>query len=881
MWIKLAALSAFIALSALMTHGAAADNKSFTAFETGQVRPLAISPDGSRLFAANTPDGRLEIFDITPTGLTPLASVPVGMEPVAVAARSRDEVWVVNQLSDSVSIVRKAGSGFAVAQTLSVGDEPSDIVFAGAHRNLVFVTAARRNLNATAGTRLGKADVYVFNADNPGAALGGNPLTVINLFCDTPRALAVSADGLTVYAAAFHSGNRTTTIDRRLTGNQVPPPGANAEGVPAPATGYVVQFDGTKWRDGIGQDWTSRLGGFSLPDLDVFKIDAGAAAPRVTGRFSGVGTILFNMVVNPVSGRLYVTNTEARNVVRFEGHGSLGGSTVRGHIAENRITVLDGSRVLPRHLNKHIDYESFRNAAAENAKSLASPLGMAITDDGSTLYVAAFGSSKIGVLRTAELEADTFEPSAGNQITVSGGGPSGLVLDEARNRLYVLTRFDNAISTIELASRREVAHVAMYNPEPPSLTKGRPFLYDARYTSSRGDSSCASCHVFGDVDSLAWDLGDPDAPVTANPNPIEPVLSNVSPDFHPMKGPMLTQSLRGLATHGPMHWRGDRTGARVDENSAVSGDAMDERAAFMAFNVAFEGLLGRAQPLTQAEMAAFTDFALQLAYPPNPIRSIDDKLTEAQARGRDFYFTHLHPDLGNVSCNDCHQLDPAKGFFGTDGVSVMLPAALQAMKTPHLRSLYARVATPDAVSRKVGPQLRGFGFSHDGNSVSLLRFFSGRAFDFPKGDPQRLDVIAFLMAFDSDLAPAVGQQVTLAPGPAQRLALARVALLAEQAGSGTEPACELIVKGTYNGESRGWLRLASGGFRSDRNSEPVYPLKRLIEIATGSATVPASPLTFTCVPPGSGTRMGLDRDEDGIFDRDEVDAGRSPTNPAG
>ena len=39
---------------------------------------------------------------------------------------------------------------------------------------------------------------------------------------------------------------------------------------------------------------------------------------------------------------------------------------------------------------------------------------------------------------------------------------------------------------------------------------GRPFLYDTSLTSSHGDSACASCHIFGDFDSLAWDLGDPD-----------------------------------------------------------------------------------------------------------------------------------------------------------------------------------------------------------------------------------------------------------------------------------------------------------------------------------------------------------------------------------
>ena len=85
--------------------GLAVGQSSFVAFESGHVRPLVLSPDGSRLFVVNTPDNTLEIFDVESGGLSFSASVSVGMEPVAVAARSNTEVWVVNHLSDSISIV--------------------------------------------------------------------------------------------------------------------------------------------------------------------------------------------------------------------------------------------------------------------------------------------------------------------------------------------------------------------------------------------------------------------------------------------------------------------------------------------------------------------------------------------------------------------------------------------------------------------------------------------------------------------------------------------------------------------------------------------------------------------------------------------------------
>ena len=56
---------------------------SFVTFESGQVRPLAVSPDGTHLFATNTPDNRLEIFDLTSGTPVHTGSVAVGLEPVA------------------------------------------------------------------------------------------------------------------------------------------------------------------------------------------------------------------------------------------------------------------------------------------------------------------------------------------------------------------------------------------------------------------------------------------------------------------------------------------------------------------------------------------------------------------------------------------------------------------------------------------------------------------------------------------------------------------------------------------------------------------------------------------------------------------------------
>ena len=64
------------AVAALVISQGAADRAAaqsaggaFVNFESGHVRPLALSPDGSRLFAVNTPDNRLEIYTVTAGGL--------------------------------------------------------------------------------------------------------------------------------------------------------------------------------------------------------------------------------------------------------------------------------------------------------------------------------------------------------------------------------------------------------------------------------------------------------------------------------------------------------------------------------------------------------------------------------------------------------------------------------------------------------------------------------------------------------------------------------------------------------------------------------------------------------------------------------------------
>jgi hypothetical protein len=354
--------------------------------------------------------------------------------------------------------------------------------------------------------------------------------------------------------------------------------------------------------------------------------------------------------------------------------------------------------------------------------------------------------------------------------------------------------------------------------------------------------------------------------------------------FHPLKGPMTTQTLRGMQHHGPMHWRGDRTGG--------GAQALDERLAFEAFNVAFDGLLGRDEgEIPAADMTAFADFILEVILPPNPIRELDNSLTDPQADGRDLFRDRAGTDA-ITQCNGCHELDPLAGFFGTNGETTF-ENETQEFKVAHLSNAYQKVGmfglpeipfvnVPNAHQTHQGDQVRGFGYLHDGSIPTVFDFLNATVF-VNLDQTERANIEQFVFAFDSALAPIVGQQVTRTATNGGAVD-ARIDLLRQRADTsfawadhpGVEE-CDLTVKGNVGGIARGYLfDPATNVFRSDRAEEPTLTDGELKALAATAG----QELTYTCVPPGSGMRIALDRDDDTYLDRDELDFGSDPEDDA-
>ena len=815
------------AFTASMTQA----QNSLVNWESPHVSPLAISPDGTRLFAVNTPDNRLEIFDLTSGSPRYLASVPVGLDPVSVRPLSNSIVWVANQISDSISVVDLTTMN--VTATLATADEPADIAFAGSPSR-AFVSCSQAN------------QVVVF--DPADLTRPGIPITIQG---QRPRALAVSPDGSKVYVAIFESGNKTTAVDAPTVslpqgpyGGVNPPPNAGtsfspplAPGLPpAPTVAMIVQKDPqtNQWLDDNNHNWSGFVT-WDLHDHDVAVINTSTLT--ASGYISGLMNLNMALAVRP-DGRISVVGTEATNVKRFEPN--LTAKFVRTRLA----TVDPANPQLPTitDLNPHLAtayaQELSSVPAEQRALSLAEPRAVAFSPDGTRGYIVGLGSNNLIAI-----------DAAGNRVgqVDVGQGPTGLVLDATRGQLYVLNRFDATISVVTTSVLAESTRIPFsYDPTPVSIKNGRPFLYDARLTSGLGVTSCGACHTDGHKDGLAWELGNPAGEMkTFNQTCLGVLPGGECSDWHPMKGPMVTQTLKGIIGTEPLHWRGDR------EDLA-------------AFNGAFVSLLGSDGLLTSAEMSAFEDFIASVKYPPNPNRDRNDSLTtnvggNNAIQGEVMFRTSLF-DNNVLTCNTCHSLPN-----GTD--QQILPANLpqrsapQVMKIPQLRATLYKIGF-DKTSLESD---RGFGFQNDGVFDTVENFLQGDAFTFPRGrigDQDRQDVTAFLLSLSTDTHAAVGVQVT--QNGTNNSDPPVSALISQLLGLAQQNAVGLVVKGRVNGVARGYAYVGDNQFQSDKVGQTVSAS------TLRTMAVPTNELTWTVVPKGSEIRIGIDRNSNGIYDGDEL-----------
>jgi YVTN family beta-propeller protein len=782
-------------------------------FEARHVHPMTVTPDGKRLLVINSAAACLSIFDISnPARSQPLliGEVPVGLEPVSVCARTADEAWVVNELSDSVSIVNL--SKRQVIDTLTTADEPADVIFAN---NQAFVSCSE-------GRQLKVYDPATR------ATLGSIPLTGLN-----PRALTKSADGSRVYVGFLLSGNRTTVLPKSVAPAQPAP--TNTALPAAPQTALIVSAT------------DSRIN-YTVLDHDVAEIDT--TSRSVLRYLGGTGTHIFDLSIRPGSSDLWIANSEALNLTRFE-------PNLKGNFIRHRLSKLDLQGINPTSiydLNPSINYSILPNAPAQ-AIALAQPTAVIFTPSGSSAWVAAFNSDRVAQINPTDgsvvQRVNLRIPETTDSAVMRG--PRALALSPDGSQLFVLNKLSNTISTVDTATGTVLAErmIGSFEARTSAVRAGRGFLYDARL-SGNGTVSCATCHLDAERDGLDWDLGDPGGSMVvvkgAALSAHQTTVKNRS--LHPMKGPMSTQTLRGMAGNlgivttpasvvtQKFHWRGDKE-------------------SIQAFNPTFANLLGGSQ-LSSANMDALTAYLLAIPHHPNPNRNPDRTLPTLlnganPVTGRDLFGTHEASH-----CAMCHSLPS-----GTDN-NLDLKAEFggtQEMKNPPLRMVYRRAGTFNPTAGAVS--LSGFGLGSDGSGYEMPRVHFYQLDNLSTTDAQQ--VAAFLLCFDTGTAPAVGRSITVNANTRNSAAtITEIALLESQTKTSPVVNSNLVVQAIVQGEAvRYQYDPATSLYLPFRSSMASLTQADVLNLLSGNNTA-----TFLGTPVGEASRFSLDMNGDGILDGD-------------
>jgi DNA-binding beta-propeller fold protein YncE len=635
--------------------------QSFTNFESPHVHPLERTPNGERLLAVNTEDASLMIFNLA--GGTPrqVATLPVGLDPVTVRSRSNKEAWVLNRVSGSVSIVNL--ENLSVDATLSICHEPGDVVFVGQpQRAYISCTRPNKVLVVDANTRNVVSQTILAGEGPRSLALSpdgktlyaaifesGTPTTVLVGDTNDGRINNVTQNPAGPWRGVSPVPNNGASFNPPLNPLNPPPPPVStivrksSDGffvgsapcnnqtfgdpivgvvkscwVEAPSSkartlcakeGQTCRFSGRQrvvygeqgafssggWFDDAGGDWTSivtgnqsalsnRVQGWDLPDRDVAIIDTASGEVRYQTRLMNA---VMSLSVNPVTGRVHAIGTDAINHIRFEP--VLNGRFLRVNMA----SFTPGGEASIVDLNPHLNYQTASVGAADRAKSIGDPRAMVWARDGQRAFISGMGSNSVISLNAQGQRLASVDVAE---------GPTGLALAEDAGALYVLNRFAGKITQLDMATLATRGSVSYFDPTPTAIRQGRKFLYDTRFGSGTGHVACASCHIDARADRLAWDLGDPSGNMETR--------NGFS--FHPMKGPMKTQTLQNIVGSPALHHRGDR-------------------ADLPAFSGAFQSLQGKSQPLDAASAKLFEAYIATITFPPNPHRNPDNSFSTAVA----------------------------------------------------------------------------------------------------------------------------------------------------------------------------------------------------------------------------------------------------------
>ncbi len=599
--------------------------------------PTLVSPHANpivlhrnHVFVVNTPSDTIDVIDVSTQKIK--ARIPVGVDPVSLAIRpDGKEVWVSNHVSDSVSVIDndpQSPTYFQIIATVqefhsrsnaTLFDEPMGIAFANNEK--AYVALSSEN------------EIAVIDVKSKRVT------KKLKINAQDPRVLKVLDNRL--YVIPFESNNKT-----QLSGGT------------GKIDGDLVTFDARLHSLTVNN--VLSLGHVldiiknpKVPDHDLYVFDT--QTDKLVQVVDTLGTLLYGMTLDS-KGNIFIAQTDARN----DANGRSGTKKHGLKELENRAFLNQITKVMAqgKRLGKaqFFDLEPLPPKHPEKGQALATPFGIQISQDDSTLLVTAAGSDKL-------FTVNSQTGAILGRVSV-GGVPRGIALQNLRGKpthAWVFNAVENSVSVVEVKNLHEpkvTKTVALNDPTHPKVKRGR-LAFNTASASSTGTFSCASCHPDGHTDQLLWVLK---TPIVTGGKQIMP---------------RSTMPIRGLRDTAPFHWDGipgDPYGGinsasirkKVEPNSKVDQPESQTRHLIdggLASTMLQEGDKtvndeGKSGLLTKAQREDMATFLLSVPYPPAQKRSFTNVLSDQAKKG--FELFHIDGDHDRKSrpnvCGNCHRM---------------------------------------------------------------------------------------------------------------------------------------------------------------------------------------------------------------------------------
>ena len=586
-----------------------------------------------RVFVANTQADTVDVID-TKTGKV-VSRIDVGIDPVCVAVRpDNKEVWVSNHVSDSVSVIDTDSESptflhvIATVQDLdwetktTEFDEPVGIAFASNEKAYV----ALSSLN-----KIAVIDVK-----------SRKTTKTLQITSQEPRAIKVRNNRL--YVIPFESNNQT-----QLSG-----------GSKDDVDGERVTFDA--WNHSIEHNNVLSLGHVldivkhpDVPDKDLFVFDT--ETDELIETVDTLGTLLYGLTVDS-TGNVFISQTDARNDIN-------GRSGTKDHSLEeldnraflNQVTVVNSEKDEIEPQSKRIQLEPELPEQPTPDQAFATPFGIEISADDSTLLVASAGSDQL-------ITINSVTGRVLGRVAVDSV-PRGIAIesedDGKPKQAWVHNSVANTISLVDVSDVTDpkvVEQIELVDPTNPNFKRGR-IAFNTASASTTGTFSCASCHPDGHTDQLLWVLK---TPVVSGGEQIMP---------------RSTMPLRGLRDTAPFHWDGipgdpygginsESIHGAVDPNSDSDDPASAVRHLIdgaLASTMSLVDEPGKNDEEKDGLLSAkqrddLASFLLSVPFPPAQKRPYTNVISKSAQRGFELFHLlgdHDEKPKPNV-CGDCHRM---------------------------------------------------------------------------------------------------------------------------------------------------------------------------------------------------------------------------------